>query len=54
MQVNTRNGTTNPAGSPKFTEATPKDAYRREDFFCDLKKVAKKQERPSQRDSIKR
>lgn len=45
--------TANPAGSPKVRDTTPR-VYERKDFFRDLKKVAKKQDRPSQRDSEKR
>jgi len=48
-------GTTNPAGSPKILNTTPKD-YERGDFFRDLKKVVKKlpQDHPSRSDSRKR
>ncbi len=45
--------TANPAGSPKVTDTTPQN-YKRRDFFRDLKKVTKKQNQPSQRDSEKR
>lgn len=54
MRANTgANNTANPAGSPKIRDLTPR-GYERKDFFRDLKKVAKKRDRPSQRDSEKR
>lgn len=51
MQVRRESGTTNPSGSFKIVEDDPRQGYQRSDFFRDLKKVAKKQDRPSQPDS---
>lgn len=47
MRVSKTSETANPAGSPKVRDTTLRD-YKRSDFFRDLKKVAKKQDRPSQ------
>lgn len=41
---------TGPAGTAKFTREVPGEDYKRRDFFRDLKKVAKKRDRPSQSD----
>lgn len=50
--------TTNPAGSPKIRDTTPRDDddYGREDFFRDPKKVVRKPppDRPSRSGSEKR
>jgi hypothetical protein len=48
-----RTGTNTP-GHVTVRETHPQEPYKREDFFRDLKKVAKKQDRPSQRDSERR
>jgi hypothetical protein len=46
-----QSATTNPAGGLKIVRDDSQQEYKRGDFFRDLKKVAKKQDRPSQRDS---
>jgi hypothetical protein len=50
MQIRKESGTANPAGSFRIVEAAPTESYKRADFFRDLKKVAKKQDRPSRPD----
>ena len=54
MDVTKETRTVNPAGSPKLTEATPDNNYKRGDFFRDLKKLTKKRDRPSRPDQEKR
>jgi hypothetical protein len=54
VEVNKEIRTSNPAGSPKLTPIAPDRGYQRDDFFRDLKKVAKKQDRPSRRSQEKR
>jgi len=54
MRMSKQSTTTNPAGCLKIIEDDSRREYERNDFFHDLKKVAKKQGRPSEHDSEKR
>lgn len=54
MRVSRQSDTTNPSGGLKVIEDAPKRDFKREDFFRDLKKASRKQDRPSQRGSEKR
>lgn len=54
MRISKQSATTNPAGGLKIIEGDSRPDHKRSDFFRDLKKVAKKQDRPSRPDSEKR
>ena len=58
MQRDERNGTVNPAGSPKIaiTNTASRERFKREDFVRDLKKVVRKlpPDHPSRSDPRKR
>lgn len=54
MRVSRQSSTTNPSGGLEVVENAPRDGFKREDFFRDLKKAAKKQSQPSQPDPEKR
>lgn len=43
--------TSNTAGRVTVKRVTPRRDFKRDDFFRDLKKVARKQDRPSQPES---
>jgi hypothetical protein len=54
MQASTQSATTNPAGGLKIIRDDPHKKYKRSDDICDLKKVAKKQDRSSRPDRERR
>jgi hypothetical protein len=49
-----QSATTNPAGGLKIVRDDSQQEYKRGDFSRDLKKAAKKQDRPSRPDQEKR
>lgn len=50
MRITKQGASVNPTGSPKFTQDNKGGNFGRGDFLRDLKKVSKKQGRPSQSD----
>jgi hypothetical protein len=50
MRTSRQSATTNPAGGLKIVRGDSPEDHKRNDFFRNPKKVAKKQDRPSQRD----